>query len=122
MVLAVLALIVSVISLLVAILPEGAVRLQGNGFTGARVHADSESNWTMIYWVGAPASSRGPVVGRGNGEVPIDCPPGQLMGVSVSVHEDGGGEVTVETWVRGELRESIISTPAVDYARAGASC
>jgi len=91
----------------------------GFGFTGIKVSAGPSVSWHGYYLVYRGSTGHDANVnGAGNAEIQVDCPSGWTMRVQVSAY-DLTSPLTVETWVRGQKRESNSGSYSVSV---GAVC
>jgi hypothetical protein len=116
----VVSLIVVIVLVLVIVLPSGKV---SSGFTGVKIFTDPNGlKWSGFYYV-YRSQPLLPInfEGQGDTEKVIDCSSEYRMQVYVGLDYSASGSITIESWVRGEIRETATSGDW-DDAQVNAIC
>jgi len=96
------------------------VRRSSGGFTGAKIYANLSTSWVAIYTIRDRTNttiSSGGCGPSGYVECPIQCPSGHSIHINVFSNDDD--IITLEIWVRGEIRNS---TSGTHHISASAVC
>ena len=117
----VVSIVVVTVLVLVIVLPSG--KGTSAGFTGVKIFTDPDGlEWSGSYYVYRsqpllPVSFEG----QGDSEKIIDCSSEYRMQINVGLDYPYTGSITIQAWVRGEIRETA-SVEGYEDAQVQAIC